>query len=337
MGDGKTKTSNYTASNQVKFDISYPRIFLRRNSTIQCHNYQGHDSFERFEDRIFSNLFSPAVALPKIFKEKTEGKDTPPKIKNPSFDKNIPLANYVMGDRTVEIAACGPRAFASILLWLDNNGFPDVVEGDHIGRVRQSALIEEIGKLMKLDKKGVDDKKLADGIRKYFKKQNYDCRIEYRGNNIDVIEDGDPNDLPTLEFIDEGCRGSSNIIIRLAYYQYNTKTKKYTPDFGHYVAVSGIGGISDNSIDIIVTDPSSKLTKLKISKTKDRNDIDAVIAPRTIGRKVSRFFANRMAPRVFKNPEQWLAFEETNLPDDKKYNGKLFVEGVIKFTPLKRD
>ncbi len=150
---------------------------------------------------------------------------------------------------------CGPAAVTNVLVWLDNNGFPDMVPGVANASVEYK-LMKYLGQdsFMKVGKTGSSPSNVMSGLYKYCRQRGYRPLIEWRG-----WRKGGPfktSGVPDLRWLFAGSIGTSNVILNIGFYRYEAGTDTYSRISGHFVTMVGYEGAYGANPKIIIHDPS---------------------------------------------------------------------------------
>jgi hypothetical protein len=153
---------------------------------------------------------------------------------------------------------CAPVAVSNILIWLDQNGFPNIVPGrDGSSRV-QYRLIKTLGSdvYMRTDRNtGTSPLDTMMGLERYALDRGYTIHIEWKGwRDGGKFVHSDPT--PSLAWLAEGAKGLSNMIISVGWYTYDPRKKVYERLGGHYVTVVGIDTAAKDGPLLYIHNPS---------------------------------------------------------------------------------
>ena len=149
---------------------------------------------------------------------------------------------------------CAPTSVANVLVWLDNNGFPNMVP-DADGWTHYN-LIAHLGKpsFMRVGEKGTGPLATMTGLEKYCRERGYEVLIEWQGwrngGKYAVASNLDPR------WLFEGVVGSSNVVLNIGWYRHHPATDTYERIAGHWVTMVGYDAASESGPHIVVHDPS---------------------------------------------------------------------------------
>jgi len=155
---------------------------------------------------------------------------------------------------------CGPSSATNVLVWLYMNGFTNLSSG-----TEQQALNLTVWKLSGPDFTnsnsliGVDPDVLTRSIRKYVNNSGYVVtNMKFQGwKPVDEIFKTNVR-APQLDWIKQGIKSDSGVLLHQGWYTYNSNTDKYTRISGHWITAVGYGVNKNGTIDpnmIIIHDP----------------------------------------------------------------------------------
>ncbi len=152
---------------------------------------------------------------------------------------------------------CGPTAVANIMIWLDRNGFPDLIDGDCDTTEKEGKLISHLGELMETnpdDDGGTGTPDLINGIKTYMRNAGYNAAINYIGFHNKAVGSG-PARTIGMPLIKSCLEGRSNLILHYGTYTYDTEKETYVRAHGHFVTAISAKEKSDGTLDVIVHNP----------------------------------------------------------------------------------
>ena len=208
---------------------------------------------------------------------------------------------------------CAPISYANAILWLADNGYPDLVQGIPSLPTVQKALVDKLTQNMKTDNIGTSRSDQHNGLANYIRSRGYDVEIEYYGCKVDSCGRFLSCD-PDLDFIEEGVKGSSNVILALNEYEYDPSQKIYSPTLSHGVTVSDAIRLGPNAMDIVVSDSLGYFKKLRLSHTEDQSIIELLQARDGYEKVSSCLECERLDNRSEKYPDRILI-----IPDVVKF------------------
>lgn len=154
---------------------------------------------------------------------------------------------------------CGPTAISNALLWLANNGHPNLVDRTTAPMQTQFDLIKLLGsaRFMKTDKdKGTSPQRIMKGLDKYVNDRGYQAKIEWKswrkGGKYSTGK------IPSRGFLAGAVRGRSNLVLNVGWYTHDNQTDTYTRIGGHYVTMVGYQKLPESKLSIIIHDPSPR-------------------------------------------------------------------------------
>ena len=153
---------------------------------------------------------------------------------------------------------CGPASAANALIWLDSNGFGNMVEGDANDPKARLNLAKKLGNYMHTGNSGTPICFLMPGLEKYVRERGYDIKIEHKGSR-GYRADKHAGDLIDVPWLMESITGSSNVIFNVGFYKYDKDNDRYLRLVGHYVSVAGYDFREGNQL--IIHDPSPRSGK----------------------------------------------------------------------------
>lgn len=163
---------------------------------------------------------------------------------------------------------CAPAAVSNSLVWLANNGYPDLQpfnSGDE--QVNHAKLVNQLGEIMDTTKNGgTSPKKVLTGLKKYLeqKKVKYKrfAAVGWRRVPDFVINDGAQ---VKLDWIKEGILGKSSTWILIGWCKFNLAKKNCKIYDGHWMTVVGYGKDRSGKVDpdiLIVHDPAERAERI---------------------------------------------------------------------------
>lgn len=158
-----------------------------------------------------------------------------------SIDEKLPMPDFYQRNPKLPdggISHCGPTATSNVLVFLDTNGFPNMLKQEEPTSGDQLELINLLSskEYMNTVYWGTVPNELMSGLEKYVKEKGYKIRIKWVGL------DGDKYTVstspPTPVWLKREFQNSSHTILRLGYYQKFSDGNYYRAG-GHYVTVVG--------------------------------------------------------------------------------------------------
>ena len=177
-------------------------------------------------------LSSPVIAAPK--------QEPATQLK---FLKSMP--DFCQMDRRLPgggLQYCAPVAVSNVLVWLDQNGFPEILPDQDNSAEAQYHLIKRLGSqdYMNTDEEtGTSPRETMLGLEKYAHDRGYDVAIEWRGWR-DGGKFAAKKESPDLAWLKDGTTDLYNTIISVGWYTHDFQKKIFTRLGGHYVTIVGI-------------------------------------------------------------------------------------------------
>ncbi|MBN1590094.1 MAG: cadherin-like domain-containing protein, partial [Pirellulales bacterium] len=153
---------------------------------------------------------------------------------------------------------CGPCSVSNSLMWLDDNGFPNLAANTAVRKYDQHELIETIASAEYTNSyyhDGLNPTRLATGVSSYI----HDCGYEYSRFEFqswrDVPAAFDTGiDRPNLDWARAGIASPTGVVLwSVGWYDYHPSTKSYTREGGHWVTMVGY-----DDDHLIIHDPSPR-------------------------------------------------------------------------------
>jgi hypothetical protein len=109
---------------------------------------------------------------------------------------------------------------------------------------------------MKTDEEtGTSPLETMEGLERYVRDRGYDIGVEWKGWR-DGGRFASPEPIPSLDWLVNSTRGSSNLVISVGWYTYDYKKKMYDRLGGHYVTVVGVDLKNKKGPTIYIHNPS---------------------------------------------------------------------------------
>ena len=164
-------------------------------------------------------------------------------------------------------AYCGPTAAANALVWLDTNGFGNLLPAARPGPKEQLELIRLLGTVeyMKTDPvNGSGPSQIMDGVKRYCFERGYRTLIEHAGWRTRSYRVADK---PAIGWMLQRVEGTSSLVVNIGWYKAEEDGKTCTRTGGHYVTVVGYerGG---GETWLYVHDPAKRSRKAKRTSTE---------------------------------------------------------------------
>jgi len=163
---------------------------------------------------------------------------------------------------------CCLVAIANSLMWMDSNGFPDLVQNSGDLFHDEVELVKLLGSKAYMDTSleyGTGTTKLIRGIKKYLQERGYETkRLEYQGWRKHPPEMRSRFPVPRLSWIKQSILGKGAVWLNVGWYEYNRSRDEYTRIAGHWVTLVGYGKDENGRLDptiLILHDPSPRAGK----------------------------------------------------------------------------
>lgn len=178
-------------------------------------------------------------------------------------------------------AYCGPAAVSNQIMWLDGNGYGDLLPHDDPGPREQFELVNLLGSPGYMSTNpagGTGPSGIMRGIERYCRERGYTARMEHQGWRSQV---NTRTRVPGLAWMLEATKGKSNLVLNIGWYTYDAETKTYSRTGGHYVAVAGYEQ-RENGLWLLIHDPARRggLDVPHIEGRLSQMPADAMIAPK---------------------------------------------------------
>ena len=211
---------------------------------------------------------------------------------------------------------CAPAAPSNSLVWLNQNGFPNILNKPNATKADQSDLIRRLSKPEFLDttiQDGTSAKKLVLGIENFFKAAGYDCKVEQMHCRSSTRRIGT---IPDETWMLKSCMGSSNLLINVGWCK--TEKNHYQHFDGHWVTLVGFKEERGSRI-LLIHDPGHRGGNEKKSESCK---LISLPAGHTFGKKGESI-----------KTDGYFKLEGIRL---KKGADLGIVEGAVAFTPAER-
>lgn len=160
---------------------------------------------------------------------------------------------------------CAPVSVSNSLMWLSDNGFPNLTPRSNDRKRDQFEVARLLGSPTYMDTKLTDERRgtgpngLCRGLKRYILDRGYIYkRLETQGWRYVDVEFRTGVDVPDLEWVKRGIKGYGSVFLNIGLYTYNPVTDEYTRVGGHWITLVGYGhdGKSPNPDYLIAHDPS---------------------------------------------------------------------------------
>lgn len=195
--------------------------------------------------------------------------------RTPDLMQSSPALNLPWGGS----AHCGPVAAANTFVWLAENNFERLVAGDVRAPETSMKLVHSLSRYMHTSKQGgTDVTDFLRGLEDYIADRGFTAKIRYQGWEEHPARFG-AGGHPSIKFIKEGLQPNSAAWIKIGWYTFNPRTKKYIRFAGHWVTVVAAGvdrAGKPGASTVVVHDPAPR------SGTDAKHDF-AIVTPVTAG------------------------------------------------------
>ncbi len=163
---------------------------------------------------------------------------------------------------------CAPTVVSNILVYLDTNGFPNMLKAETPNEEDQLELIKLLGskEYMATASHGTNPPAVMSGLEKYVKEKDYKINIKYKG-----FEGGKylaDKEIPSPKWLKEEWDKGSHAVMRFGYYYPDKKKKGLLVRWGgHYVTIVECKNDSETYIhNPLPSDENDKLPKKELYK-----------------------------------------------------------------------
>lgn len=179
----------------------------------------------------------------------------------PDLTQTDKRANFPGGGRQY----CCLVAIANSFMWLDSNGFENLVRNTGKAFEDEVALVKLLGSKAYMDTdlvSGTGTTKLMRGVKKYVEERGYQIqKLEYQGWRKHPGEMRTEYPIPRLNWIKQGIIGNGSVWLNVGWYQYNVSRNEYKRIAGHWVTLVGYGKDENGKLNpniLILHDPSPR-------------------------------------------------------------------------------
>ncbi len=182
----------------------------------------------------------------------------------PALTQTDPVARFPYGG----VHYCGPCAISNSIMWLGENGYPQLLPSAEGRMSKQVALANNLASEKYMDTTlewGTSPAGVLEGIEKYIRDCGYKAQLTYQGFRKVPHRFQTGVKAPQPDWIEAGLNGDSAVWLNVGWYRYSHARKKFVRQGGHWVTLVGFGvdqnGNEDPSI-LIIHDPADNTCKL---------------------------------------------------------------------------
>lgn len=155
---------------------------------------------------------------------------------------------------------CGPTTISNSLMWLSDNGYPNLAENYNDDKYAQFKMIETLGSdsYMGLGSGGVGPNGICYGANKYIKAKGVNYKsMKYQGWRSVASAYYTGIKTPSMEWLKKGLMGTGSVWLNYGWYNYSSSSNSYNRSGGHWMTLVGFGwdGNSEEPNCLIVHDP----------------------------------------------------------------------------------
>ncbi len=167
---------------------------------------------------------------------------------------------------------CGPCSVSNGIMWLDDNGYPNLVTNTSDRKKDQHDMIIVMGsrKYMNTENVGMaPSRDVVRGVEDYIKDKGYSCTIEFQGIYFPPPDKYIDSNRVVIDWIKEKVLGNTAVFLHVSWVRYDQSTDTYTARGGHWNTVTGYGKKSNGSIDpryILNHDPAKPSGKTEYTR-----------------------------------------------------------------------
>ena len=169
-------------------------------------------------------------------------------------DKKTDIADFCQENDSLPysgLSYCGPVSVSNILVHLQKNGFPNMIDKTESGDIDQLGLVKTLGSrdYMSTSNIGTTPVDMMAGLAKYVGERNYDVITLWRGENGGKYTI--KSEQPDPDWLKSQARNESYLVLSVGFYKelYSSVFEKTGE---HYIAVVGF----QNDNEILIHDPS---------------------------------------------------------------------------------
>jgi len=163
---------------------------------------------------------------------------------------------------------CCLVTIANSFMWLDSQGFPELVENSGSLFDDEVRLVKLLASKAYMDTslvEGTGTTKLMRGVKKYVKDRGYEIsQLEYEGWRKHPPEMKTRFSVPRLSWIKHGTLDNRALWLNVGWYKYNLSKDEYIRTGGHWVTLVGYGRDENGQLNqncLILHDPSPRAGK----------------------------------------------------------------------------
>jgi hypothetical protein len=152
---------------------------------------------------------------------------------------------------------CGPTAASNALMWLADNGYPNLKPAAENGYRAQTEMIKQLAGFMGTYRQGTPVSAFTCGVKTYLKTAGYSSKSWVYSGNSSANRTQDPPDINLLKAV---SAGNTAIWFSVGWYSLDESNQKYTRECGHWLTLVGFGKNRDGEDDsnrLVIADSES--------------------------------------------------------------------------------
>lgn len=138
---------------------------------------------------------------------------------------------------------CAPVSVSNSLMWLSDNGFPNLIPQSGDRQRDQFDVAYLLGSSVYMNTSlisGTGANNLCIGLKQYILDKGYTYnRLEVRGWRYIYQEFDTGEDIPNLHWVKLGIQGNGSVWLNVGFYTYDSVTDKYSRIGGHWITLVG--------------------------------------------------------------------------------------------------
>lgn len=213
------------------------------------------------ETYIDSNIIIGMRIVPEFYVDKAKG--------TPDYSQMDNAYGGLAGNGSFY---CGPCSVSNGIMWLDDNGYPNLVENTSDRKKDQHDMIIVMGskKYMNTENVGMaPSRDVVRGVEDYIEDKGYKCNIEFQGIYYPPPDKYIDSNRVVIDWIKEKVLGNTAVYLHVSWVRYDQSTDTYTARGGHWNTVTGYGKTSNGTTDaryLLNHDPSKPSDKTEYTR-----------------------------------------------------------------------